>query len=56
MLETGEIGFDKVMQAQQDLGRRYVLCARKRDQQRRRPRFQAPGVVVSYTRDDGIPR
>ena len=55
MLETGKIGFDKVMQAQQALGKAVrALLEEKGIASVAAPGFQAPGVVVSYTRDDGV--
>ena len=55
MLETGKIGFDKVMQAQRELGKAVrALLEEKGIASVAAPGFQAPGVVVSYTRDDGV--
>ncbi len=55
MLETREYGFDKVRQEQWELGRRVrALMASKGIRSVAAEGFQAPGVVVSYTDDDGM--
>ena len=55
MLETQAIGFDKVMQAQQALGKAVrTLLEEKGIASVAAPGFQAPGVVVSYTSVDDI--
>ncbi len=55
MQETREYGFDKVRQEQWELGRRVrALMASKGIRSVAAEGFQAPGVVVSYTDDDGM--
>jgi aspartate aminotransferase-like enzyme len=55
MLETAEYGFDKVRAEQQELGERVrALLVEKGFRSVAARGFQAPGVVVSYTDDDGI--
>ena len=55
MLETRTIGFDKVKQAQWALGTAVrALLEENGIASVAAPGFQAPGVVVSYTRDDGV--
>ena len=55
MLETRAIGFDKVMQAQQALGKAVrALLEEKGIASVAASGFQAPGVVVSYTSEDDI--
>lgn len=55
MQETAAYGFAKVRAEQQELGKRVrALLAEKGFRSVAAPGFQAPGVVVSYTDDDGI--
>ena len=55
MLATREYGFDKLRQEQIDLGRKVrALMAAHGLPSVAAPGFEAPGVVVSYTDDDGI--
>lgn len=55
MDETRAYGFDKVRAEQQDLGDKVrALLARKGFKSVAAKGFEAPGVVVSYTDDDGI--
>ena len=55
MLETAAYGFDKVRAEQQELGDRVrALLVKKGFRSVAAAGFQAPGVVVSYTDDDGI--
>lgn len=55
MLETRDIGFDRLKQAQQQLGDRVrALLADKGVGSVAAPGFGAPGVVVSYTDDPDI--
>lgn len=55
MLETKAMGFDKAKTAQQELGERVrALLAAKGFKSVAAPGFGAPGVVVSYTDDEGI--
>ncbi len=55
MLETREIGFDKVKLCQQELGDKVrVLLTNKGIKSVAAEGFQAPGVVVSYTEDAGF--
>jgi aspartate aminotransferase-like enzyme len=55
MQETAAYGFDKVRAEQQELGSRVrALLAEKGFKSVAAEGFQAPGVVVSYTDDDGI--
>jgi aspartate aminotransferase-like enzyme len=55
MQETAAYGFDKVRAEQQELGNRVrALLAEKGFKSVAAEGFQAPGVVVSYTDDDGI--
>ena len=55
MLETAAYGFDKVRAEQQELGKQVrALLVRKGFRSVAAEGFQAPGVVVSYTDDDGI--
>lgn len=55
MLETREVGFDKVKQAQQELGDKVrALLASKGIKSVAAEGFEAPGVVVSYTQDSDI--
>jgi aspartate aminotransferase-like enzyme len=55
MLETRDIGFDKVKQRQQELGDKVrVLLANKGLKSVAAEGFEAPGVVVSYTKDAGF--
>ncbi|MDR0779911.1 MAG: aminotransferase class V-fold PLP-dependent enzyme [Pseudomonadales bacterium] len=55
MLEAKAIGFDKLKNAQLELGRRArALLAGKGYKSLAAPEFAAPGVVVSYTSDTGI--
>lgn len=55
MKETEAYGFDKVRAEQQELGDRVrALFASKGIKSVAAEGFQAPGVVVSYTDDDGI--
>jgi aspartate aminotransferase-like enzyme len=55
MLETRAAGFDKLRAAQQELGNRVrALLERHGIQSVAAPGFKAPGVVVSYTEDEGF--
>jgi aspartate aminotransferase-like enzyme len=55
MAETAAYGFDKVRAEQQELGDRVrALLVSKGFKSVAAEGFQAPGVVVSYTNDDGI--
>ena len=55
MKETADYGFDKVRAEQQELGRRVrALLAERGFPSVAAEGFEAPGVVVSYTDDDGI--
>ena len=55
MRETADYGFDKVRAEQQELGERVrALLVEKGFRSVAARGFQAPGVVVSYTDDDGI--
>ena len=55
MLETRAGGFDKLRHAQQELGNRVrALLERHGIKSVAAPGFKAPGVVVSYTDDDGF--
>ncbi|BAL94512.1 aminotransferase class V-fold PLP-dependent enzyme [Rubrivivax gelatinosus] len=55
MLETREIGFAKLRDAQFELGRRVrALLAERGLPSVAAPGFEAPGVVVAYTDDDSI--
>jgi len=55
MLETAAYGFDKVRAEQQELGKRVrALLSTKGFRSVAAKGFEAPGVVVSYTDDDGI--
>ena len=55
MLETAAYGFDKVRAEQQELGTRVrALLTAKGFRSVAAKGFEAPGVVVSYTDDDGI--
>ncbi|HRP24978.1 MAG TPA: aminotransferase class V-fold PLP-dependent enzyme [Thauera sp.] len=55
MRETAAYGFDKVKEEQLELGRRVrALLEARGFPSVAAPGFQAPGVVVSYTTDDGI--
>lgn len=55
MLETREYGFDKVRAEQWELGQRVrALLTSKGIHSVAAEGFQAPGVVVSYTDDDGL--
>lgn len=55
MQEMDAYGFDKVRAEQQELGDRVrTLLASKGIRSVAAPGFEAPGVVVSYTDDDGI--
>jgi aspartate aminotransferase-like enzyme len=55
MDETAEIGFDAVRASQEELGARVrSLLVAKGFKSVAAEGFQAPGVVVSYTDDDGI--
>ncbi|QDZ29653.1 aminotransferase class V-fold PLP-dependent enzyme [Noviherbaspirillum sp. UKPF54] len=55
MKETEAYGFDKVRAEQQELGRQVrALLANKGFKSVAAPGFEAPGVVVSYSDDDGI--
>lgn len=55
MLETREYGFADVREEQIELGLRVrALLERRGFASVAAPGFQAPGVVVSYTRDNGI--
>ncbi|HUH41210.1 MAG TPA: aminotransferase class V-fold PLP-dependent enzyme, partial [Castellaniella sp.] len=55
MAETEAYGYDKVHQDQQTLGDQVRAMLREKGfNSVAAPGFEAPGVVVSYTRDDGI--
>ncbi len=55
MIETREVGFDKLKQAQLELGTKVrELLASKGIKSVAANGFEAPGVVVSYTQDSGI--
>ena len=55
MLETRDYGFDKLRDEQIELGRRVrALLTAKGLRSVAAEGFQAPGVVVSYTDDDGL--
>ena len=55
MKETAAYGFDKVRAEQEELGRRVrAMLADKGFKSVAAKGFEAPGVVVSYTEDDGI--
>jgi aspartate aminotransferase-like enzyme len=55
MLETAAYGFDKVRDEQRELGTRVrALLEAKGFRSVAAKGFEAPGVVVSYTDDDGI--
>ncbi|MEN9451008.1 MAG: hypothetical protein RLZZ369_67 [Pseudomonadota bacterium] len=55
MVETREYGFDKVRAEQWELGKRVrALMASKGIRSVAAEGYQAPGVVVSYTDDDGL--
>lgn len=55
MLETEAYGYDKVRSEQLELGQRVrTLLREKGFKSVAAPGFEAPGVVVSYTQDDGI--
>jgi len=55
MVETREVGFDKLKLAQQELGEKVrELLASKGIKSVAASGFEAPGVVVSYTQDSGI--
>jgi len=55
MAETAAYGFDKVRAEQQELGNRVrALLTSRGFKSVAAEGFQAPGVVVSYTTDDGI--
>lgn len=55
MLETDTYGYDKVKSEQQQLGDAVRALLRERGfKSVAAPGFEAPGVVVSYTTDDGI--
>ncbi|MGE5651181.1 MAG: aminotransferase class V-fold PLP-dependent enzyme [Bacillota bacterium] len=55
MKETEAYGFDKVRAEQQELGRQVrALLSNKGFKSVAAPGFEAPGVVVSYSDDDGI--
>lgn len=55
MNETAAIGFDVVKQAQLELGERIRAILHDRGiQSVAAPGFEAPGVVVVYTEDDGL--
>jgi aspartate aminotransferase-like enzyme len=55
MREAEELGFEHLKAAQSELGRRVrALLEAKGFKSVAAPGFQAPGVVVSYTDDDGI--
>lgn len=55
MLETRDMGFDKAHAAQQELGDRVrKLLSDKGFKSVAAAGFEAPGVVVSYTSEDGI--
>src|SRR5690606_25977853 len=55
MAETEAYGFDKVRAEQQELGNKARALLREKGYKSvAAPGFEAPGVVVSYTDDDGI--
>jgi aspartate aminotransferase-like enzyme len=55
MEETAAYGFDKIRAAQQELGDKVrTLLVAKGFKSVAAEGFQAPGVVVSYTNDDGL--
>lgn len=55
MLETESYGYDKVRAKQLELGKKVrELLAEKGFKSVAAPGFEAPGVVVSYTKDSGI--
>src|SRR3546814_2943759 len=55
MAETEAYGFEKVRAEQQELGNKVrALLGEKGYRSVAAPGFEAPGVVVSYTDDDGI--
>ncbi|MEE9309589.1 MAG: aminotransferase class V-fold PLP-dependent enzyme [Cocleimonas sp.] len=55
MIETREVGFDKLKLAQQELGTKVrALLASKGIKSVAATGFEAPGVVVSYTQDSGM--
>uniref|UniRef100_UPI003340CC5F aminotransferase class V-fold PLP-dependent enzyme n=1 Tax=Castellaniella defragrans TaxID=75697 RepID=UPI003340CC5F len=55
MAETEAYGYDKVRREQQELGDAVRAMLREKGfKSVAAPGFEAPGVVVSYTRDDGI--
>jgi aspartate aminotransferase-like enzyme len=55
MKETRDFGFERARAAQQELGDKVrAMLARKGIRSVAAPGFQAPGVVVSYTEDEGI--
>jgi len=55
MVETREYGFEKVRDEQWELGKRVrALMASKGIRSVAAEGYQAPGVVVSYTDDDGL--
>ena len=55
MIETREVGFDKLKQAQLELGEKVrALLASKGIKSVAAKGFEAPGVVVSYTQDANI--
>jgi aspartate aminotransferase-like enzyme len=55
MAETGAYGYDRVKAEQQQLGDAVRALLRERGfKSVAAPGFEAPGVVVSYTTDDGI--
>jgi aspartate aminotransferase-like enzyme len=55
MKETRDFGFERARAAQQELGDKVrAMLARKGIRSVAAPGFQAPGVVVSYTEDEGV--
>lgn len=55
MMETQAYGFDKVKAEQQELGEKVrALLANNGIKSVAAPGFEAPGVIVSYTKDSGI--
>jgi len=55
MAETGAYGFDRIRAQQEELGAKVrALLESKGIKSVAAPGFQAPGVVVSYTDDEGI--
>lgn len=55
MAEAGQRGFENLRAAQQELGDRVRAMLREKGfKSVAAPGFEAPGVVVSYTDDDGI--